>query len=439
MGDALNGDGLTESHWVKRATLFPKNSKLDSKKTVSFTHEHDITCTIRYDEPEKLPEGVASVLNHVQITGIEKFAAEMKEKFFKDSEGEDHIPKVSLVFQMDASGLANLVRAEASVEEVIPVKEEEPKEEEEKETEDKENEGEDDKTKKTKKSKKGKKDNKPKKRVHTAKLEIIQDREDLKEAGMTILPMLTSEKKESIAVLRELQRQDDIRREKADAANALESYLYSARDQLTADEEEISTVASEEETSKILKEIEDTEEWLYDEADVTAVDYKQKHRSIQDQVDAIQFRLTEKEERPLAITKARNFIKKLEKEVPEWEESKAYILATERDELLKKGGTFKTWLVGEIEKQDKLTLFDMPSLTSIQVGDKLRDLKNAFKRLSRKPVPPPPAPEPEEKDADDKGAEKASEETTETSDDSTKTESTEEAQEADDQVKDELR
>merc|ERR1711920_368039 len=113
------------------------------------------------------------------------------------------------------------------------------------ETEDKENEGEDDKTKKTKKSKKGKKDNKPKKRVHTAKLEIIQDREDLKEAGMTILPMLTSEKKESIAVLRELQRQDDIRREKA-----LESYLYSARDQLTADEEEISTVASEEETSK---------------------------------------------------------------------------------------------------------------------------------------------------------------------------------------------
>ena len=51
------------------------------------------------------------------ISGIEKFASDMEEKGL----GE---PKVSLVFELSLSGVTQLIKAEASVEEIVTVQEE---------------------------------------------------------------------------------------------------------------------------------------------------------------------------------------------------------------------------------------------------------------------------------------------------------------------------
>jgi hypoxia up-regulated 1 len=56
-------------------------------------------------------------LSRYNITGVAEFAAEMKEKGLGT-------PKVSLQFELSASGIPNLVRAEAAVEEMYTVQEE---------------------------------------------------------------------------------------------------------------------------------------------------------------------------------------------------------------------------------------------------------------------------------------------------------------------------
>ena len=107
------GDGV----WSKHATLFKSFGRVGVKKTIAFTHDNDITCSVDYEESSVLPEGTESSIERYDITGVSKFAKEMAEKGLAK-------PKVSLQFEMSSSGLSQLVKAEAAVEEMIMVTEE---------------------------------------------------------------------------------------------------------------------------------------------------------------------------------------------------------------------------------------------------------------------------------------------------------------------------
>jgi hypoxia up-regulated 1 len=103
--------------WAKQAVIFKENGKLGVKKTIAFTHDRDVHCGLDYVESIDLPTGTELGLSRYNITGVAEFAAEMKEKGLG-------IPKVSLQFELSASGIPNLVRAEAAVEETYTVQEE---------------------------------------------------------------------------------------------------------------------------------------------------------------------------------------------------------------------------------------------------------------------------------------------------------------------------
>lgn len=115
--DGLVQEGEDEA-WTKEATIFKANGKLGVKKTIAFTHDKEIACSLDYLEDEILPAGTKSSIEKFNITGIVAFAKEMEEKGLSK-------PKISLQFELSSSGLVNLVKAEGVVEEKYTVTEEE--------------------------------------------------------------------------------------------------------------------------------------------------------------------------------------------------------------------------------------------------------------------------------------------------------------------------
>jgi hypoxia up-regulated 1 len=106
-----------EEEWSKHATVFKAFGKVGVKKTIAFTHDRDVACALDYEETDTLPTGTDTALERYNVTGIAAFAKEMEEKGLGK-------PKVSLQFDLDSSGITQLIRAEAVVEEMITVEEE---------------------------------------------------------------------------------------------------------------------------------------------------------------------------------------------------------------------------------------------------------------------------------------------------------------------------
>merc|ERR1712194_584163 len=103
------------------------NGKIGVKKTIAFTHEKDIHCSLVYSDPKKLPVGAKVELQRYKVSGISAFAKEMEEKGLGK-------PKGSLQFELSRSGTTELIKAEALVEEIYTVEVEVELDEEEEET-----------------------------------------------------------------------------------------------------------------------------------------------------------------------------------------------------------------------------------------------------------------------------------------------------------------
>merc|ERR1712183_109188 len=114
-GGKKKKDESEEEEWSKHATIFKELGKLGVKKTIAFTHDKDVNCALDYEE--KLPEGTSSPVGRYNITGVKEFAKEMEDKGLGK-------PKVSLQFELSFSGITNIIKAEAAVEETYMAEEE---------------------------------------------------------------------------------------------------------------------------------------------------------------------------------------------------------------------------------------------------------------------------------------------------------------------------
>jgi hypoxia up-regulated 1 len=108
---------IQEGAWSKQATIFKSFGKVDVKKTIAFTHDEEVHVALDYEENEILPAGTKLPIERYNVTGVVAFAKEMEEKGLGK-------PKVSLQFELSASGITALVKAEAAVEETYTVEEE---------------------------------------------------------------------------------------------------------------------------------------------------------------------------------------------------------------------------------------------------------------------------------------------------------------------------
>lgn len=438
--DAAATEEEEEEAWHKEATIFKSNSKVGIKKTIAFTHETDVQCSIDYVDDEHLPEGTEKSLGRYSISGVAKFAAEMEKKGLGK-------PKVSLQFQLDTSGITGIVKAEAVVEEMIMVTEEieveedadeetsteedseetkdesttekgeetapeekkeestdEKKEEsaEEKKDEEKTNEtateGEkteenesstDENKKEEKKPKKPKKKvkktvEKEKKKIHRRTLVVKKDVEGKVQPYSEVI-MLESKAK--------LQLLDDLDRERIlleEAKNKVESYIYHIKNKMADNEDEIAKVTTEEQRTSVLSMASEAEEWMYDEGyDADLATFEAKYTELSEPAEAIFFRLSELIKRPEAIAALNKKLSKVEDLITKWETEKPQVTAEERESVMERVSEARKWVADKVDAQADVALTDPPAFNSVDVPLQTKKIEALVGRLSKKPKPKP--------------------------------------------------
>jgi hypoxia up-regulated 1 len=125
-----------DAAWSKTATIFKAFGKVGVKKTIAFTHDHNIHCGLDYISNDLLPVGTELGLVRYNITGVPEFLQELLERNVTGGSNSSNNntstsvsvgtikPKISLQFELSTSGLVALVKAEAAVEETYTVQEE---------------------------------------------------------------------------------------------------------------------------------------------------------------------------------------------------------------------------------------------------------------------------------------------------------------------------
>merc|ERR1712159_3674 len=377
-----------------------------------------------------LLHGSASELQRYKIKGVSEFAKDMEAKGLGK-------PKISLQFELSQSGITQLVKAEAVVEETYTVEEEVEVEEEEDKTDDEDEksaasaeseEAEDEardeekteeasnetktdeetteekpkeeKKKKTKIVEKifGVRTKKPafltkeKKRTHKKTLQVE------KYVVGHLQPMSSDLMDESKAKMAYLAQKDKERVMLEAAKNKVESYVYLVKNKLIDDEENIAKVTTEEQREELRKLAMDGEDWLYDEgytADLAATEAK--YAELSEPAEKVWFRVKEMTLRPEAISALQSKLEKVEAILKKWETDKPHITEEEKGDVMEKVEAVKKWIEEKEAEQAEKQAYEDPAFTSEEVPLQTKSIERLMGKLNKKPKPKPPKKEAENK------------------------------------------
>jgi len=436
----------------KRGTLYKRGNKLQVTKSMKFTHARSIRVSAHYDEAETLPDGTSAWIGKWNITGVEKAIKDFEGKnttgnpkimlsFKLDNNGIVKLDRARAIFTeyyeapvkpkkeeakkdkkdlKEAEGKAKEEGKTAEQEgktaeaaedggeeqtaaaeeggadpsEAVEGTEDSPKEVEEVNDQDREPDGESsgDTTSKNAMEKPSGESElaedesvemEVKKKVHKITLKITHVGSDLK--------ALTSEGvKVSKKVLMDLDDLDRRVLETGAAKNALESYIFEARNRFY-DEEEIEKVSTEEQQEAALAPLQDAEDWLWDvePEDESAGLYKNKLRTIRELADKIFGRAYQYKHREKAVIDAydtlevtRGIILKLQDDMP-------WVPEEDRTKLAEKIDKMEKWLKEKVEEQEGLDVTEEPVLLVEQISKKLEDPTKFADKLLRRPKPKP--------------------------------------------------
>jgi len=472
-----------EEAWGKKATILQANGKIGVKKTIAFTHEKDIHCSLDYSDPEKLPVGAKVQLQRYKVSGISAFAKEMEEKGLGK-------PKVSLQFELSRSGTTELIKAEALVEEIYTVEVEVEIEEDgevetlastnetssseddkNSETQEKSSSGESNETtteekssstkvesnetaiedeketenktqssaesvnetlKEKPKKKKTKLVEKEKKRTHRKSLDV-----ETYYVGK-IQPLSKELKEEYKLNIAELARLDKERIFLEEAKNKLESYFYSVKNKLIDYEENIAKISTEEQREELKKLSIEAEDWLFDEGDSADLETIQsKYDELAVPAEKVWFRLNEMTARPAAVKALNEKLVEIEEKFTTWVTNLTHITEEEKSDVFAKVESARKWLADKVDAQAETAAHDEPAFSSEEVPLQTKPIHKLISKLSKKPKPKPVVEkkETEKNSTDDKSSNEGdnetaraetSEETEENESSSTVTEETEE-------------
>jgi len=335
-------------------------------------------------------------------------------------------PKVSLQFELSLSGVTQLVKAEAAVEEIVTVQEEievevdddeegeeeesteAKKEEETKEEEDKDGAEDGKETEETKEDEKGGDanettkekdvDDKKKKKKKKVKKTVDKEKKKIHKRSLTveayhvgpIQPYSPTILEESTDKMEELDRKDKERVMLEESRNKLESYIYHVKNKLSDDEERIGKVSTEEQRATMRKLAEDAEEWLYEDgysADLPTME--DKYAELSAPAEKVFFRVSEMTARPAATKELTNKLDKIVSLMKKWETSMPHITEEERTGVLDKVEELKKWITEMEEEQSKADPTEDPVFNSADVPPKSKPIEVMVTKLNRKPKPKP--------------------------------------------------
>jgi len=207
--------------------------------------------------------------------------------------------------------------------------------------------------------------------------------------GSGITPQALMEAQESEA---QMALQDRLMAETAEAMNALESAVYSFRDDLSMKLSEFMLESDKEKLSSMLTA---TEDWLYDEGcDAEKNVYQAKLKEVQDAFAPMVSRATEAEERPGAISDLQAQITRFSTFVADTSEAYAHIKAEDKEKVAAEVKAAEDWLTGTTAKLDGMAKTEDPPVKVADLKAKEQSLSGVCEPIMNTPKPPPPKPEP---------------------------------------------
>jgi heat shock protein 4 len=175
---------------------------------------------------------------------------------------------------------------------------------------------------------------------------------------------------------------DKKRRELQRERNALEAYVYDARDKLESTD--VISASTEEERESISSELSSVSDWLTEQEEATVADYRAKLKAVKDKVEKIYYRIKEKDALPEAVEQLKstmNISGLILRNITEM----FNVTEEERDRALKTITTTEEWLTTKFVEQNSVPAFKDPVLTSDEVLRKKADIEFQTKLLLRRP------------------------------------------------------
>merc|ERR1712166_78742 len=376
----------------KTMTLFELCTANPSSKLVTFKRKTEFELNSAYVEPDTLPAGASPFIGKFTVSGIPDKISKIKVKIRMDPsslivvEGADMVetewieveekivapPKVEAPAAEEASTaeeaaaeeapapdaeMPEAAEAEAAAEEAPPAEEEEEKPKTEK---------------------------KRKKKTKRTPLTVTSQSWAMPEADLQT----------KIEKLLALETVDKLIHDTQDRKNAVESYVYSTRDDLDMGLKEY---VQEGDRTTFRSLLDATEDWLYaDGENCSKSEYVAKLKELDNLGSPIYMRLKEAELRPKACDGLTHAIEAARAFASSEDEKYAHIVDVDRVQVSDMADSHAKWLNENQEGQEKKAQHEDPSFMAKQVDAKAKELGEITARKANIPKPAPPKEEKKE-------------------------------------------
>lgn len=210
-----------------------------------------------------------------------------------------------------------------------------------------------------------------------------------------------------IEMLLELETADRLIHDTQDRKNAVESYVYSTRDDLDM---HLGPFAEEGAKATFKKLLEETEDWLYgDGENCTKSEYVNKLKELKELGDPVYKRHKEAELRPKAVEGLQHAIESARSFVGSTDEAYAHIKDEDRGQVSEMADKHAAWLNEVSDAQEQKQQFEEPAFSAKQCEDKAKELNEITTRKANIPKPAPPEEKKEEENKEEENKEETKE------------------------------
>ncbi|KAL4715838.1 hypothetical protein ACJJTC_006417 [Scirpophaga incertulas] len=395
---------------IKR-TLFGPMNPYPQKKVITFNkHTDDFSFNVNYAEldhipPKELEYIAVSNLTHVSLSGVS--AALTKHT----GENIEH-KGIKAHFNLDDSGILNLVNVEFVAEKIVSEEEDEDStlskigstisklfssDSDTPEKLDKPEEKQEDKPQDAEKSNATKANETTTEKQNAtetekAKPKVVMLKEPIKtnEEILTLLPLSPEQFNESKDKIKALNTIDKKRIERETALNNLEAFVVDA--QMKIDMEEYAECGTSEQIEELKKICGETSEWLYEDGYEAATElFEEKLAVLKEKANPIFYKHWEHRERPEAVAAIRNminsskeFLKMAKNFTKESNPERDIFTSVEIEVLEKKIAETETWLNKTLKEQKALKKNEEIKLTVDSIREKMAHLDREMKYLLNK-------------------------------------------------------
>ncbi|VDK65564.1 unnamed protein product [Onchocerca ochengi] len=226
------------------------------------------------------------------------------------------------------------------------------------------------------------------------------------------VPCSITNEPQLVQLEKEMQGKDHVEKEKADAKNAVEEYVYYIRDKLS---NEFAEFISKEDAEQLQQLLTKTEDWLYDEGeDVEKKVYDKKMSELKKMGDPVQERYREYENRKNAFDDFDRAIMRARKAYDEYtkgSEKYAHLGSSDMEKVISAVEEKKKWVDDQRSRQQMRKKTEPPIVFVYQIQDEQQKFENIILPILNKPKPSPakaePAKEPGKESEDKKNEDPA--------------------------------